>query len=63
MKQKYTFLTTTSMMFLFAVSSFAQENFNREILPIVAPEPQTYTELDVQNTKPPAPFIVKAPIK
>jgi len=40
---------------------FAQENINREILHVVPPEPQTYTELDVQNTKPPAPFNVKAP--
>jgi len=39
----------------------AQETFNREILPVVAPEPQTYTELDVRNTKPPAPFNVTAP--
>ena len=39
----------------------AQEKFNREILPIVEPEPQTYTELDVKDTKPPARFEVKAP--
>ena len=39
----------------------AQEIFNREILPVVAPEPQTYTELDVRNTKPPEPFNVTAP--
>jgi len=39
----------------------AQENINREILPVVEPEPQTYTELDVRNTKPPVPFNVTAP--
>jgi len=43
------------------VVTSAQENINREILPVVAPEPQTYTELDVRNTKPPAPFNVTAP--
>ncbi|MGB5509348.1 arylsulfatase, partial [Robiginitalea sp.] len=41
----------------------AQENINREILPIVEPEPKTYTELDVRNTKPPKRFEVKAPEK
>ena len=39
----------------------AQQNINREILPVVAPEPQTYTELDVRNTKPPKSFNVTAP--
>ncbi len=39
----------------------AQENINREILPVVGPEPQTYTELDVRNTKPPVPFNVTTP--
>ena len=39
----------------------AQDKLNREILPIVTPEPPTYSELDVRNTKPPAPFQVKAP--
>ena len=39
----------------------AQDNLNREILPIVTPEPPTYSELDVRNTQPPAPFQVKAP--
>jgi len=43
------------------VVTSAQENINREILPVVTPEPQTYTELDVRNTKPPAPFNVTAP--
>lgn len=61
MKAKNYSLLTLAMMVLFTVSSFAQENINREILPVVPPEPQTYTELDVQNTKPPAPFNVTAP--
>ncbi|MBW2660014.1 MAG: sulfatase-like hydrolase/transferase, partial [Deltaproteobacteria bacterium] len=39
----------------------AQEQINREVLPIIAPEPQTYTELDVRNTTPPVPFVVTAP--
>jgi len=39
----------------------AQENINREILPIIPPEPATYSELTTQNTKPPAQFNVKAP--
>jgi arylsulfatase A-like enzyme len=47
--------------FMMAGPVGAQEMINREILPVVAPEPQTYTELDVRNTKPPAPFNVTAP--
>jgi arylsulfatase len=39
----------------------AQENINREILPIVPPEPKTFTELDVRNTTPPKPFNVTPP--
>jgi arylsulfatase A-like enzyme len=49
-----------------AILSFglkAQNNLNREILPIVEPEPKTYTELDVRNTTPPERFEVKAPEK
>jgi len=58
--------TKKLMLVIFgAIISFsnviAQENINREILPVVGPEPQTYTELDVRNTKPPAPFNVTAP--
>jgi len=61
MKQKTTFSTIFMLMVLFAVPSFAQQKFNREVLPIVAPEPQTYTDLDVRNTEPPALFNVTAP--
>ncbi len=39
----------------------AQDKLNREILPILTPESPTYSELDVRNTQPPAPFQVKAP--
>ncbi len=46
---------------LFFTDLKAQENINREALPIVAPEPQTYTELDVRNTEPPVLFNVTAP--
>ena len=50
-----------AIAFMMAGPVEAKETFNREILPVVAPEPQTYTELDVRNTKPPAPFNVTAP--
>jgi len=45
----------------FAVPSIAQEKINREILPVVPPVPQTYSELDARKTKPPLPFNVTAP--
>ncbi len=61
MKPKKTLLSTLALIMMLSVNSFAQEIFNREILPVVPPEPQTYSELDVQNTKPPAPFNVTAP--
>jgi len=52
-------------MFFVAILGFnltkAQDNINREILPVVPPEPQTYTELDARNTKPPERFEVTAP--
>ena len=52
---------TLILLILFQIQSFSQEKINREILPVVEPEPETYTELDVRNTKPPAPFNVTAP--
>jgi hypothetical protein len=58
---KYTFSITLALMILLIGSSYAQVKINREILPIVEPEAATYTELDVRNTKPPAPFNVEAP--
>jgi len=56
-------ITTLSILLavLCGTASFAQENLNREILPIVTPEPATYSELSTKNTKPPAPFNVTAP--
>lgn len=39
----------------------AQKIFNRETLPIIPPEPETYSELSTKNTKPPDPFNVTAP--
>jgi len=52
-------------MFFVAILGFnltkAQDNINREILPVVPPEPKTYTELDARNTKPPERFEVTAP--
>ncbi len=62
MKQKKALLSTLMVMILLSVSSIAQEvPMNREILPIVPPEPATYTELDVRNTTPPERFNVTAP--
>jgi arylsulfatase len=49
------------IVLLISSTSFSQEKFNRESLPIVAPEPATYTELDVRNTTPPKRFNVTAP--
>lgn len=60
-KFKSTFLIGFFLLSLTNV--VAQENINREILPIVEPEAKTYTELDVRNTKPPKRFEVKAPEK
>jgi len=59
MKQKKTLLTTLAIMML--LTSFAQENINREVLPIIPPEPATYSELDARNTQPPERFEVRAP--
>ena len=50
-----------AIAFMMAGPVDAQEKINREVLPVVTPEPQTYTELDVRNTKPPAPFNATAP--
>ncbi len=61
MMNKKVLLSTLVLTMLLSTISFAQEVFNREILPIVTPEPQTYTELDVRNTTPPEPFNVTAP--
>ncbi|MGB5895688.1 MAG: sulfatase-like hydrolase/transferase, partial [Ignavibacteriaceae bacterium] len=61
MKVKNNLITTLTLITLFAVPSVAQENINREILPVVPPEPATYSELDVKDTKPPERFEVKAP--
>jgi len=61
MRQKKSSMLTMALMILITFSSFGQENINREILPVVAPEPQTYSELDVRNTEPPAMFNVTAP--
>ncbi len=58
---KKTFLTSIVLTILFAAPIFAQQNINREILPIVEPEPQTFSELDVRNTEPPVRFEVTAP--
>jgi len=52
---------TVAIMLLMTGQLFAQNEINREILPVVGPEPQTYTELDVRNTEPPVLFNVTAP--
>ena len=59
---KTNIFTLTFLIGLFVFASVqAQENLNREILPIIPPEPATYTELDARNTQPPERFEVKAP--
>ena len=52
-----------ALFLTFGISSItiAQENINREVLPIIIPEPQTYTELDARKATPPKPFTVNAP--
>ncbi len=44
-----------------ALSTFAQQTLNREVLPILVPEPDTYTEIDARKTTPPEPFFVTPP--
>ena len=48
-------------VFMGIINLGAQELINREILPILTPEPATFTELDVRNTTAPKPFFVEAP--
>jgi len=60
MKAKiFTFSILFSLMSI--VNLQAQKNINREILPVIPPEPATYSELSTKNTEPPAPFNVTAP--
>ena len=54
-------LTIVAFMLLLVCPAIAQSDLNREILPILAPEPATYSELDARNTTPPKPFNVTAP--
>ena len=61
MKVTNSILTTLVLMLLLTVASFAQDVIDREVLPILTPEPKTYTELDVRNTEPPVLFNVTAP--
>ena len=61
MNKKKSLLSTLAMTVMLTTVSYAQQNINREILPIVEPEAKTYTELDVRNTKPPKQFKVTAP--
>ena len=44
-----------------AVSTWAQQELDRTVLPIAEPKPPQYTELDVRNATPPPRFEVKAP--
>ena len=46
---------------MLSIQSFSQDNYNREVLPIVPPEPHTYTALTTEGIDPPAQFNVKAP--
>ena len=59
--KKHFFKTALVILLLSFINLEAQENLNREILPIVPPEPQTYSELDARNTQPPERFEVTAP--
>ena len=59
--KSYTPFVIIILLALCTSNLIAQQNFNREILPVVFPEPQTYTELDVRNTKPPERLEVTAP--
>lgn len=49
------------LLLIGVTTSYAQQELNREILPIIPPEPATYSELSTENTEPPAPFNVTAP--
>jgi len=60
MKSKILIFTTILALLCISYGR-AQETINREMLPIVPPEPETYTELDVRNTTPPPRFEVTAP--
>jgi arylsulfatase len=44
-----------------ATTGWAQQEPDRTVLPLAEPKPQTYTELDARDAKPPARFEVKAP--
>ncbi len=48
-------------MFLMTGITKAQENLNREVLPVLPPPTKKYQELDARNTTPPERFEVKAP--
>jgi len=58
----YYFTIILTIMALSFNSVNAQENINREILPILTPEPQTYTELDARKTNPPETYYITAPV-
>lgn len=49
------------LILLFSTTVIAQENLNREVLPILPPPAPKYKELDARNTTPPERFEVKPP--
>ena len=51
----------SAMIFTSLTYFFAADGMDRTVLPIHEPKRQTYTELDVRNTEPPARWEVKAP--
>lgn len=51
----------STLVLLCSVYTFSSAGLDRTVLPIAAPEPQKYTELDVRNATPPSRFQVKAP--
>ncbi len=60
MKNKKFLLSMFAVTLLLSVTGTAQE-INREVLPILTPEPPTYSELDVRNVEAPPLFNVTAP--
>ena len=52
---------TMTIALVLAAAGTAGADVDRTILPIQAPEPPRFTELDARNVKAPAPFVVEAP--
>lgn len=55
------FLSVAGLIASLATHAFAQEDFDRTVLPIQLPAPPTYTELDARNVEAPPRVEIKAP--